>query len=213
MTKKEKTEKCRMILYSTKDIVLHVSDFEFLLEVFEGHEQWEQKKGCGVNFISVGLSPYKTKCFFINRVDGSKTDISFGSAITNPTPIKKVKSACRFAIREEIVNFRKENVVYNETKCPFTGYVLTQYNTHIDHYDLTFDEMFNKWVSQEEIVLDYLIEQIEETKDNEFETKFKDKDIEIDFIRFHNANSKLRSVSSTANLSMLRHKPNNQENI
>jgi hypothetical protein len=206
MTKKEKTERCRMILYSTNDVVLHVSDFEFLLQVFEGHQEWEQKKGVGVDFISVGMSPYKTKCFFINRIDGSKTDISFGGAITNPKPIAKVKSACRFAIREEIANFRKANVVYNVTKCPFTDYVLTQNNTHIDHYDLTFDEMFNLWLGQEEISLDYLVEQIEETKDNEFDTKFKDNDIEIDFVRFHNANCKLRAVSSAANLSILRRK-------
>lgn len=206
MTRKEKTEKCRLILYSTDDIVLHVSDFEFLLEVFEGHAEWGQKKGVGVDFISVGLSPYNTKCFFINRLDGSKTDISFVGAIKNPTPIKKVKSACRFAIREEVINFRKENVVYNETKCPITGYVLTPHNTHIDHYDLTFDEMFNKWIGQEEIILDYLIEQIEETKDNEFETRFKDKDLDANFIKFHNENSKLRAVSSAANLSILRHK-------
>jgi len=209
MTKKQKTEKCRMILHTTKDIVLHVSDFEFLLDIFESHANWEQKKGVGVDYISVGNATYGTKCFFIHRIDGSKTDISFVSAITNPKPISKVKAACRFAIREEIVNFRKENVIYNETKCPITGYVLTSYNTHIDHYDLTFNQMFNLWISQENVNLDYLIDQLEETKDNEFETKFKDNEIDLLFTKFHNENSKLRAVSSTANLSILRRNTKN----
>jgi hypothetical protein len=204
MTKKERIEKCRMILYSTRDIVLHVSDFEFLLDIFESHSEWEQKKGCGVENISVGKSPQGTACFFINRIDGTSTDISFTKAITKPTSLSKVKSACRFAIKEEVANFRKSNVIYNETKCPITGYVLTPSNTHIDHYDLTFNEMFNLWLAQEEICVEYLIEQIEETKDNDFDTKFKDTDLNIDFIRFHNANCKLRAVSSAANLSILR---------
>jgi hypothetical protein len=88
--------------------------------------------------------------------------------------------------------------------CPITGLVLVKGNVHIDHYDLTFDEMFKLWISQEEICEEYLLEQIEPTLDNTFETRFKDTDLDIDFVRFHNANCKLRAVSSFANLSILR---------
>lgn len=204
MTKKEKTQRCQEILYSNLGERLEPYEENFMLSIFESHQEWEQKKGCGVDFISVGSANHGTSCFYINRIDGTKTDISFTKCITKPTRISQVKSACRHAIRNEIIKFKKENVFYGESLCPITGVILEKHNTHIDHYDLTFEEMFNLWISQEEINTDYVMEQIQETKDNDFDTRFKDTDLDIDFVRFHNANCKLRAVHSNANLSILR---------
>jgi hypothetical protein len=204
MTKKEKTTKCQEILYKTIGEILDVEDYNFMLSIFEAHQQWEQKKGSGVKSISVGSGSHGTKCFYINRTDGSSTDISFTKCITHPTKLSLIKQACRHAIKGEIKKFKSENVFYGESLCPITGLVLVKGNVHIDHYDLTFDEMFKLWIGQEEICEEYLSEQIEPTLDNTFETRFKDTDLDIDFVRFHNANCKLRAVSSFANLSILR---------
>jgi hypothetical protein len=201
MNKKEKTERCREILYKKKNILPGTDDFEFLISIFQGHYNWEEKEGDGVEFISVGQDNYRKPCFYINRIDGTSTDISFVKSINNPSKVSQIKAACRTAIREEILNFKKNNVVYGKTTCVISGQVLNKDNTHIDHYDLTFNEMFNLWIGQEEINEEYLFEQIEPTVDNNFITRFKDKDIDLDFISFHNNHCKLRAVTASVNLS------------
>jgi hypothetical protein len=203
MNKKQKTEKCIEILYkyNVNERVTLKSDHEFLLDIFENHSEWEKKKGYGIEFISIAKNKFN-KCFQLNRVDGTTTDISFTHCIKERTKIDEVKMACRSAIRDEIANFKKENVVYGITKCPYTNEVLTAENTHIDHYDLTFIQMFNFWAYERDI--DYLWYMVNETKDNEVETYFTDEKIKNDFIKFHNENCKLRAVSKKANLSILK---------
>lgn len=199
MTKKEKTEKCRYILYFYKDKVEFVDDIEFLYSIFECHEQWEQKKGCGVDYFYIGKSEYGNTCFYIMRTDGTTTDISFTSAITKPTKKSKVIKACRTTIEPEIEKFRKENVVYGETKCALSGHILIPQNTHIDHYNLSFKNLFDKWIGAWDI--DNLHDNyVCETKDNECKTYFTDQRIIDDFVKFHNENTYLRAVTKDANL-------------
>lgn len=199
MTKKEKIEKCQYILYSYVGEVAYDEDVEFLYSIFEQHSEWEQKKGCGVDFFYVGKSQYNNLCFFIKRLDGTSTDISFTSAITKPSKRSKVIKACRTAIETEIEKFRKENVVYGETKCALSGHILIPQNTHIDHYDLSFKELFDKWIGAWDI--DNLHDNyVCETKDNECKTYFIDQRVIDDFVRFHNGNTHLRAVTKDANL-------------
>lgn len=203
MTKKLKTEKCREILYkySVNENISNEEDIKFLLSIFENHSEWCTKKGVGIKSISVIKNQFN-KCFQLNRIDGSFTDISFTHCISNWTKVGEVKKACRSAIRKQIVKFRDENVVFGISVCPITGEILTKGNTHIDHYDLTFDEMFNLWYVQYDF--DFLFSKVNETKDNCVETHFTDTSIIDDFIIFHNEKSKLRAVSKNANLSILK---------
>ena len=61
--------------------------------------------------------------------------------------------------------------------CPFTGDILNFENVHIDHYDMTFNDMFNIWISNYNE--DYLYSKIK--KDNEIGVKFIDSKIVEDF--------------------------------
>ena len=202
MNKKELTEKCREILYKTDFEIKDIDDNIFLISLFERHPEWNLKKGVGIKSISVISGSFNSKCFQINRIDGSTTDISFTKCISNPSKLSQVKKACRAAIRPEIIKFRKDNVVYGNAICPFTKDPLYPDNTHIDHYDLTFDEMFLLWSADKSIV--QLFKLINDTKDNCFDTYFTDKEVESDFIKFHNQHCKLRAVSKFANLSILK---------
>ncbi len=205
MNKKQKNEKCREILYKydINAIVTNTDDIQFLLSIFENHSDWNNKNGNGVSSISVILSKYKNRCFQLNRIDGSSTDISIGESISNKSPLLNIKGACRTAIYPIIVEFRKENVSYGFSKCSISGDILTKENTHIDHYDLTFDEMFKQWLKGKNV--EELFSKINESKDNSFETFYTDSSIIEDFKNFHNANSKLRAVSKFANLSTLKY--------
>lgn len=198
MTKKEKTERCQYILYSYVGEVAYDDDVEFLYSIFEQHSEWEQKKGCGVDFFYVGKSQYNNLCFFIKRLDGTATDISFTSAITKPSKRSKVIKACRTAIEPDIEKFRKENIVYGETKCALSGQILIPQNTHIDHYELSFNDLFNKWIKN--IDFDVAYSFVCETKDNECKTYFINQHIIDDFVWFHNTNTHLRAVTKDANL-------------
>lgn len=197
-----KKERCSAILNSYKiGDVVSVQDARFLLSIFENHPQWQMKKGVGIKSISVVKNTFN-RCFQINRIDGTFTDISFLHSIKEHSRLSIVKKACRDAIRGHIVRFRDENVVFGQSVCPFTGEILTKANTHIDHYDLTFEEMFTLWRAKYD--LEYLYSKVNETIDNSVVTSFSDASIISDFVAFHNANTKLRAVSKTANLSLLK---------
>ena len=186
----------------TNSMVSKEEDIKFLLWIFENHPEWELKEGVGISSISIQKNMYN-RCFQLNRVDGSSTDISYTKCISSRSKLAQVKSACRYAISSHIIAFRNDNVVFGVTACPFTGEVLTRENTHIDHYDMTFEEMFKLWVGKYDI--DFLFSKINETKDNCVITCFTDKSIVSDFIQFHNDNTQLRAVSKAANLSLLKY--------
>lgn len=204
MNKKQKIEKCREILnlkYKVNQVISNPLDEEFLLSIFEGHNEWDIKKGVGIKSISIAKNIFNN-CFQVNRIDGSFTDISFMNSITNRSKVYEIKKACRNSIRDYIVKFRNENVVFGVSTCPFTREILTLQNTHIDHYDLAFDKMFNLWVLNYDI--EFLYSKINETKDNSVITYFIDNQIINEFREFHHKNSKLRPVSKIANLSILK---------
>ncbi len=206
MTKKEKQNKCREILnkYNVGENV-YADDFFFLFTVFEGHPEWELKMGNGIDEISIGTAQFNTRCFVLHRCDGTMTDISFLKSITHPSDTSKIKAACRRAILPEITKCRN-SVVFGVSRCPITNELLTIGNTHIDHYDLTFAEIYEKWVSCQNIT--YLAKSINKTIDNNTETYFIDPKISNDFRIFHNMNTHLRAVTKEANISLIKRKPN-----
>lgn len=203
MTKKEKAEKCKTILnkYAINDTLTDIKEKKFLISVFENHKEWTKKKGKGVKSISIVANIFN-RCFQLNRVDGTSTDISYDASINPPTKTATIKKACRDAIRNLIVEYRDANVIYGKSTCDISNTILTKENTHIDHYDLTFNDMFKLWLEKHD--LDSLYNQVNETKDNDVVTCFNNENIKLDFINFHNNNSKLRAVTKKSNLSTLR---------
>jgi hypothetical protein len=206
-TRKELKEKCREILnkYPKGTYISDIDDFEFMCNIFERHPEAETKIGCGIRKIIIGTDSYKGKCFYIQRNDLSQTDISFLKSIDGkPTKISDIKSACRSAVESIIIKFRQENVCYGISTCSITGQILTKDNTHIDHYDLTFAELFEKWIKNQNI--DYLYSKINPTTDNECKTYFTDEKIIKEFAEFHNNNTHLRAVTKKVNMILLRKK-------
>lgn len=182
----------------------NTSDYNFLLRIFQGHPEYHIKVGAGISNIYIGIgAEYKTRCFFITRLDGSTTDISYIRSIDGATTkISDIKCACRHAV-QPIIEGVRARIVYGVDRCPISGAILHPENTHIDHYNLTFDELCNKWLKTENIDLAHACLN-DVTKDNEQAIYFTSKFLREDFINFHNANTHLRAVSKIANLSTLR---------
>lgn len=180
------------------------ADYNFLLRIFQGHPEYMIKTKVGIRSIHIGIGgEFKTRCFIITRLDGSVTDISYIRSIDGATTkISDIKCACRSAIDSIIIAFRK-SIAFGFDTCPFTGAVLLPENTHIDHYDLTFNEVVEKWLKTENIdVIHSLLN--DSTKDNETKIYFTSDALVKDFIQYHNENTHLRAVSKTANLSILK---------
>jgi hypothetical protein len=195
MTKKEIIERCKKMLNNQDEPI----DYDFLLsKVFPLHPEWEQKQGVGIKEIKVGKTKYFNNCFVIYRIDGSCTDISYMKSINNPSKKFQIKSALRDAIKHDIQEFRK-TIKYGIDRCIFTDEILLPENTHIDHFDLDFNVLANKFI--EIHGEDYLFGEINIMKDNVYETTFNNLLLILKFRYFHNANTNLRAISKKANLS------------
>lgn len=203
MTKKKQIEIAKELLHKPK---LSREDKRWLYMLFQNHPEWKHKKGVGIKDIVKRKTMWGNRCFWLIRKDGSETDISYKICIQGrPTKLAEVKKACRHAVAGEVMKVAKQ-VNYGVDKCPITGDVLTKGNTHIDHYNLTFAELFKKWVNQYD--LDMLYSLVNRTNDGDTTTRFVSAQVESDFIRFHNANTHLRAVTKEANLNILTQKTN-----
>ena len=207
-SKTEKIKVCRHILYNTKRVVNKKHEDWIIKNVLSKHVDWDIKKGVGVDHLEVGPDGYGGICFFIQRVDGTSTDISFMAALRPHTKKHDLMKACRSAVRP-ITNKVKDEVKLPYT-CPITGVVITDIkDIHIDHYDHTFETVFDMWIADKNI--DELFKSINKQTpdvDNGTCTYFVDDSINEDFINFHNKHTHLRAVSQKANLSTLRKQKN-----
>src|SRR5687768_2379203 len=105
-SKKLATEFVREILYRY-DIGQRVSegDAGFLADLLQLHPQAPQKIGCGVRYFTVEQNE-GSRGFWLTRTDGSRTDWSFPSCLTPPTPESEARAGFRTAIRPQIAAFR-----------------------------------------------------------------------------------------------------------
>ena len=197
MNNKQKKDKCSELLY--KD-TLTLEDKKFLASIFINHPNWLQKRGVGVKDISRMKTAYGKICFQIIRKDGTSTDISFIESITPSSSLQKIKRACRTACKSEILRFR-DTINWGIDKCPFSNKILYKDNTDIDHYDMSFKELFSEWIKNKD--KKYLESKLSKSEDNTFEDYFIDENLNKDFLDFHNKNTHLRAVDKNINRSLL----------
>lgn len=208
VTKKDKIEIFRAILKKYEiNSYLNKGDFNTIISLFKSHPYWIQKEGSGVEKIKIYLNSWKDKAFLIIRKDGTSTDISFRMAVKGSpsTNLEKIKMACRQAITPTILQY-KDSLNFENLYCPITNEKLTKDNCQIDHYDLTFDGLFKKWLQNKDI--NFLVSKLNDSlKDNILVDKFEDDKLIQDFIIFHNQNTHLRTVSIKGH--SILHKNNN----
>ena len=200
--KTQLTKIARYILKNTKGIVEKKHSDFLIKHIFSNHPNFKEKVGCGIHHIEVRHNKYNQDNFYIVRIDNTSTDISYVKSLKYPNKYSRVMRACRSAVYGEIQKERDK--IELPFVCPLTSEIITdKHLIHIDHYDLTFEELFNRWVSDKDI--DYLYSlTLDSKKDNSLDTYFTDQEIINDFISYHNKNTHLRAVSANANLSVLR---------
>lgn len=206
MTKKELIKKCQDIRDKYRDgQFIMDEDFDFMAWIFEKHRWYADKTQGQPYFFFVGTSEeYKTRCFFIEREDGTRTDFSFYECIY-PTKVYRqdfVKAA-RKAIQQDIIDFR--NTIFysymDVSTCPICQIEINRYNSHIDHYPVKFREILNNFI-KEYGIKDF--QRITEPKswDNIQGVEIIDTDIKYKWIEYHHLNAELRAICPECNLKL-----------
>jgi hypothetical protein len=170
------------------------------------HHEWKLKLGKGIKSIYRVLDKVygKYRSFEIERLDGSKTDISYIiQNIKAPNLKNDFNKALRYIVMPQILEFKKNK--FNENKiqiCPFTNEEITFSNCHVDHFNPSFDELVNSFVTENKI--NDLSSVLEPSKDNQTISKISNKEIAKLFFDYHLKNANLQAVSIKANLSILK---------
>lgn len=207
-TEKSAQEYAKNILYfGSVNSVLSEEEFNFMYSYFEAiHHEWKLKLGKGIKSIHRVLDKVygKYRSFEIERLDGSRTDISYIiQNIKAPNLKNDFNKALRYIVMPQILDFKKNK--FNESKihtCPFTNEEITFNNCHVDHFNPSFDELVNFFVTENKI--NNLSDVLEPSKDNQTISEISDKEIAKLFFDYHLKNANLQAVSIKANLSILK---------
>lgn len=176
--------------------------FKFMLSLLCLHPCGDQKIGVGVKKIWIQPTSLigSNCCFWLERLDGTRTDFSFLKCTSPLSQSLKFRRACRFAVRHFIIDFKDkyfDGCV--EPKCPVLGTIMTYDNCHVDHTPpYTFERIVCEFIDLREIKVEdvYLFGDQDECVGYEFFDKY----LEEDWIKFHNEKARLRVISEKANL-------------
>ena len=158
-TKSALTERARSALAATPNgQPTAEADTEFLLALFQHHDEWAIKSVGGVREITTQTTEHGTRCFVLRKHDGSEMDISFPHAIrlipsartteVLPQALRDFRSAARSAIRDQIFAFR-DAALRQTQRCTVTGEELSRSNVAVDHISPnTFDELLFRFCQE-----------------------------------------------------------------
>lgn len=205
-TKKALQERVREVLWFYRDgDVVDMFDTPFLISLFMRYPNAEQKIGCGISHIMVrrNLVYRQTQGFWIMRVDGSETDISYLECLTETPHHKRFERACRVAIEPSIMGFKQLAFALSAglIACPLTGDILTLTDSHADHIaPKTFKKLLADFVKIHGIDISG-VSVNGRGVDGAIQDTLDSTELEKQWIAYHDANADLRIVSRLGNLS------------
>lgn len=179
-------------------------DHKRLYALLERHPDSKIKIGCGVKWLYVNYAPncdFKSKCFWILRVDGSKTDFSYIACIRakNTTPMDDFYIAAREAVIDSARNF-KQNYFNGEqeARCAETGVMLKYEIAHVDHKPpWLFHKICKEFLKKYELTPNY--SWISAPLDEQAHAVFANATIRANFIAFHDSLAELQVISPEQN--------------
>lgn len=209
-TQKSLEDRIKGILHGPPNLPapLGQDDFNFIFSLISDyHGRPDIKIGPGVKEIGVRKNQIykKNREFYLLRVDGSLTDVSYKECLSNRSPEAKFRTALRKAVSPQIIEFKMAFWEGKQTAvCPLTGETIAPGSSHIDHEDPSFEEIVIQFIQYLEDNLGITsIEEIKLTgaRDGEIGEAFENPEIEEEFLNFHKARARLRVTSERGNLS------------
>jgi hypothetical protein len=203
------TERARLALTRTPDgHPACETDTEFLIALFQHHDEWGEKSAGGVREITTQTTIHGTRCFVLRKHDATEIDISFPHAIRliptartadiPPQALRDFRNAARSAVRSQIFAYRDEALLQTQA-CPVTGEQLDRSNAAVDHESPnTFDTLVFAFCTE------HNINPLKVRVDSEggVLAVFEDQDLLQRWSAFHQGRAKLRLVSRIGNLKL-----------
>lgn len=179
-----------------------------LTSLIKRHPEAEKKIGCGIKRLYKAPTDKGTSCFWIERLDSTKTDFSYGKAITskNKSLEQEFKDACRNAVELSLKaskeKFFKEYADENGcVECEVSKTKVAVYESHLDHKKpLTFEVIVETFIKANKI--EVTEDMLSLGKDGQFQTEFRDLEIKERFIKYHASVAKLRIIKANINLKL-----------
>jgi hypothetical protein len=177
---------------------------KFLLALFARHPSAAEKIGVGISRIRVvRVLPFGTSGFEIERLDGTRTDISYKECLTPSKPAFWFSQSCRSAVVDQIQDAKQQAFLgAAELSCPVTGERITWDSCQVHHEEpWEFEKIVASFIADRSIdpsAIEY------DGGDGVTVSRFVDDSLSRDFAEFHRARASLRVVSRIANESILR---------
>lgn len=162
-TKAEFKEFVKIILRKYEiNNAINVEDLQFISELLKRHPEYDAKIGSGIKAIVVKTDGNwgNTKCFHIQRTDGTETDFSYITCIDNDRsrePIKMFKQSARSAVRDQIVSYLSNYISRNKdindnVMCQKSQTKINKEQATVDHIPpMTFDKIITDFISIKKI--------------------------------------------------------------
>jgi len=174
------------------------------------HPDFEQKVGVGVRRYYVAKAPdHPTRCFWLERMDGSNTDFSLKSAITgsNTSTIQAVARAFREYLAPTLILAKRNHFdihgrgtsTEKVVQCEVTNELISYEQAHLDHKPpSTFEVLVRNFLAARK--LKPTEELIIRGGDAQSATRLADSSLGDDFVEYHRKVADLRIIKSSANL-------------
>lgn len=175
-------------------------DKAFFEAMFILHSEYDEKVGCGIQDIEVGLDFHRKKCLIIIRNDNSRVVISWRHCVKPYTKKMVVSYAFRRAVKNTVMRF-KNNAILSGAICPKLGINLTFDNSHVSYTYLSFDDMLNDFLDENDLSYES-IELIDpDFDDSDQRGKLANQVVEDSWQKYHKSKANFELLSIEANLS------------
>lgn len=176
----------------------------FLRELLLRHSKTEIKIGVGVASFQIEQGEPRGRCFWLTRVDGTRTYFSYPACIRGEdlTPEKKATLAFRHEIRDQLIAFKQSVFTGSDVRCALTGVMVDFYSSHVDHVyplqRLQQDFLLGEHLSLSQIA----VQQWQEGEQQRGGARilFLDRDFATRWSEYHQKHAVLRVTSPEANL-------------
>jgi hypothetical protein len=187
---------------------IDATDTVHLHQLIERHVEAAQKIGCGIARFYVELTEKGTHCFWLERLDGSRTDFSYISCVKAKAKslYQDFKEACREAVAGDLMVAKRAHFdTYGDESgrvpCDITGELLLPHECHLDHaHPMTFEVIVRGFLAAEQGVLSRSL--LSTSQDQQFATTFLDPALAQRFRDYHRRVANLRIIKNQINLSL-----------
>lgn len=180
--------------------------FDKLNKFFNLHPRYDERFPDGIKeFRNIqnndGYSNLKNNvAWLVVGNDGNSFICSCNFTKSGKNQLRKLKLAMRNAIYPEISKFKRSRFIAGFSKCCYCDEVINKRDdVHVDHYDLKFNDIADRFIEKEKINYK-AIKLTDENTDGSKYIRFEDSHMQAKFIAFHNANTTLRLSHISCNI-------------